>query len=51
MSGRPTVIWLLPLVWISGSVTPSWSTRSRMMLTARLSAAGVTFGTAVEGSP
>ena len=36
-SGSPTEIWLQPEVWISGWETPSWSTRWRMMSTARLS--------------
>ncbi len=38
------MIWLLPVVWISGSETPSWSTRERMMSTARFSDAWVTTG-------
>ena len=49
--GRPTVIRLPPVVWISGSATPSWSTRLRMMSTARWSASGVTFGVWAVGWP
>jgi hypothetical protein len=40
--GRPTEICFCPRRWISGSATPSWSTRSRMMSIERSIAAGVT---------
>ncbi len=49
--GRPTEIWLPPSVWISGSATPSWSTRWRMMSTARVSASWFTTGVCAVGSP
>jgi hypothetical protein len=39
-SGSATLICLLPACWISGSATPSWSTRSRMTSIARWIASG-----------
>src|SRR4051794_10553392 len=49
--GRPTAIWSRPARWISGSETPSWSTRWRMMSTARSRASWVTVGWAELGLP
>jgi hypothetical protein len=43
-SGRPTEIWFSPERWISGSETPSASTRSRMTSIARSSACWSTTG-------
>src|SRR5207253_1637356 len=50
-AGRSTVIvcGFPPEVWIRGSATPSWSTRSRMMSTARARASWVTFGVCGHG--
>jgi hypothetical protein len=48
-SGSPTAIWSRPERWISGSETPSWSTRSRMMSIERLTASWVTLGCAGVG--
>ena len=42
MPGSETWIWSEPVRLISGSATPSWSTRSRMMSIARFSESGVT---------
>jgi hypothetical protein len=41
-SGRATEICVWPERWISGSATPSWSTRSRMMSMERSTASFVT---------
>ena len=49
-SGSPTEM-SPPAVWICGSETPSWSTRWRMMSTARWSASWVTTGVCAVGLP
>jgi hypothetical protein len=49
--GRPTEIWSEPERWISGSETPSASTRLRMMSIARSIASLVTCGCCGVGRP
>ena len=50
-SGRPTEIWRAPARWISGSETPSESTRLRIVSIASSTDCGVTSGTCGVGSP
>ena len=48
-AGSATLIWLLPLRWISGSATPIWLTRFWMTSIARSSASCVITGFALVG--
>ena len=49
MSGRATLICSEPDCWISGSATPSWSTRSRMTSIVRCSVSLVGAGSPARG--
>ena len=49
--GSPISIWSRPTREISGSETPSESTRSRMISIARSMSSGVTSGTCGVGRP
>jgi hypothetical protein len=50
-SGSPTEIWVWPARWISGSATPSESTRLRIVSMASSTACGVTSGTCGVATP